>query len=151
MRLPIKAAFAVAPLALAAATMALADSSGSPGVWRQRRMKRLQSKFGLRDDQTSAIQSAFSADPVSRRQLHLQLRRATSDLNQSASNGGDPATLQGKTAGTADGRGSLLPLTRPLLQAERASSPDAAAALQRSRSISPTTISMMLRVSHSLS
>jgi hypothetical protein len=48
-------------------------------------------------------------------------------------------------------KGTRLPAPDPIRGLNRASSPDAAAALQRSRSISPTTISMIPTVSQSLS
>jgi Spy/CpxP family protein refolding chaperone len=110
MKLVTKAALAVLPLALAAATMTLADSSGTPGAWQQRRLERLQSKLGLSDDQTSTIQSAFSADQDTRRQLHSQLRQAMSDLNQSALNGDDTSVVQGKNASAQQIFGQLLDL-----------------------------------------
>jgi len=110
MKLVTKAVLAVLPLALAAATMTLADSSGTAGAWQQRRMEKLQSTLGLSDDQTSTIQGAFSADQDSRRQLHSQLRQAMSDLNQSALSGDDTAVVQGKSAAAQQIFGQLLDL-----------------------------------------
>ena len=110
MKLVTKAVLAVLPLALAAATMTLADSSGTAGAWQQRRMEKLQSTLGLSDDQTSTIQGAFSADQDSRRQLHSQLRQAMSDLNQSALSGDDTSVVQGKSAAARQIFGQLLDL-----------------------------------------
>ena len=110
MKLVTKAVLAVLPLALAAATMTLADSSGTAGAWQQRRMEKLQSTLGLSDDQTSTIQGAFSADQDSRRQLHSQLRQAMSDLNQSALSGDDTSVVQGKSAAAQQIFGQLLDL-----------------------------------------
>ncbi len=110
MKLVTKAVLAVLPLALAAATMTLADSSGTPGAWQQRRMENLQSKLGLSDDQASTIQGAFSADQDTRRQLHSQLRQAMSDLNQSALSGDDTPVVQGKNATAQQIFGQLLDL-----------------------------------------
>jgi Spy/CpxP family protein refolding chaperone len=110
MQLVTKAVLAVLPLALAAATMTLADSSGTAGAWQQRRMEKLQSTLGLSDDQTSTIQGAFSADQDTRRQLHSQLRQAMSDLNQSALSGDDTSVVQGKSAAAQQIFGQLLDL-----------------------------------------
>jgi Spy/CpxP family protein refolding chaperone len=110
MKLVTKAALAVLPLALAAATMTLADSISTPAAWQQRRIEKLQSKLALSDDQTSTIQSAFSADQDTRRQLHSQLRQAMSDLNQSALNGDDTSVVQGKNTAAQQIFGQLLDL-----------------------------------------
>src|SRR5262245_19041176 len=109
MKLVTKAVLAALPLALAAATMTLADSS-TPGAWQQRRVEKLQSNLGLSDDQTSTIQGAFSADQDTRRQLHSQLRQAIAELNQSALSGDDASTVQGKNTAAQQILGQLLDL-----------------------------------------
>ena len=110
MKLMTKGALVALPLALAVATMTLADANGTPGAWQLRRMEKLQAKLGLSDDQTSTIQGAFSADQDTRRQLHSQLRQALSDLNQSALNGDDASVVQGKNAAAQQVFGQLLDL-----------------------------------------
>lgn len=109
MKLVTKTAIAVLPLALAA-TMTLADSGSTTGTWQQRRIERLQSKLGLSDDQTTAIQTAFAADQDTRRQLQSQLGQALSDFRQSALNGDDPATIEGKSTSAQQVFGQLLDL-----------------------------------------
>jgi Spy/CpxP family protein refolding chaperone len=110
MKLVPKVVLAVLPLALAAANMTLADSSGTAGAWQQRRIEMLQSKLALSDDQTSTIQGAFSADQDKRRQLHSQLRQAMSDLNRSALSGDETPVVQEKSAAAQQIFGQLLDL-----------------------------------------
>ncbi len=110
MKLLTKTALAALPLALAAATITLADSGDMMGGWDQWRVERLQSKLGLSDDQTSTIQSAFAADQEARRQLQSQLGQAMSDLRKSALNADDSATVQGKRAAAQQIFGQLLDL-----------------------------------------
>ena len=110
MKLVSKTALVALPLALAAATITLADSGKATGDWQQRQVERLQSKLGLSDDQTSTIQSAYAANQDSRRQLQSQLGRAMSDLRKSALNGDDAGTLQGKREAAQQIFGQLLDL-----------------------------------------
>jgi hypothetical protein len=110
MKLMTKTALVALPLALAAATMTLADSGDTTGDWGQRRIERLQSKLGLSDDQTNTIQSTLAADQDARRQLQSQLGQAMRDLRKSALNGGDDVTLQTKRAAAQQIFGQLLDL-----------------------------------------
>jgi septal ring factor EnvC (AmiA/AmiB activator) len=110
MKLMTKTALVALPLALAAATMTLADSGDTKGDRGQRYIERLQSKLGLSDDQTNTIQSALAADRDSRRQIQSQLGEAMRDLRKSALNGDDGATLQTKRTAAQQIFGQLLDL-----------------------------------------
>jgi hypothetical protein len=110
MKLMTKTALVALPLALAAATMTLADSGDTKGDRGQRYIERLQSKLGLSDDQTKTIQSTYAADQDSRRQIQSQLGQAMHDLRKSALNGDDDATLQTKRSAAQQIFGQLLDL-----------------------------------------
>ena len=110
MKLVTKTALVALPLALAAATITLADSGDAKGDWQQQRVERLQSKLGLNDDQTNTIRTAFAAEQDTRRQLQSQLGQAMTDLRKSALNGGDAATLQRKRDAAQQIFGQLLDL-----------------------------------------
>jgi Spy/CpxP family protein refolding chaperone len=110
MKLVTKTALVALPLALAAATMTLADSGDAPGDRGQRRIEKLQSQLNLSDDQTRTIQSAFAADRDARRQIQSQLDQAMHDLRKSALNGDDEATLQRKRDAAQQIFGQLLDL-----------------------------------------
>jgi hypothetical protein len=110
MKLVTKTAPVAVALALAAATITLADAGDTRRDWQQWRVEKLQSKLGLNDDQTSAIKSARAADQDARRQLQSQLDQAMSDLRKSALNGDDAGTLQGKRDAAQQIFGQLLDL-----------------------------------------
>lgn len=61
-------------------------------------LDRLRQHLGLNDDQVTAIQQIFARQAEARRQIWSQIREARREVRDLAVKGGDPATLEAKTA-----------------------------------------------------
>jgi Spy/CpxP family protein refolding chaperone len=85
---------------LAGAGVAAAQTQGQPPAppAAAHGMGRLQQRLGLTDDQVKAIRTAYANHRDEQKQAWQALSTAQAELRQLALNGGDPATIQAKTA-----------------------------------------------------